>query len=465
MKRLKTLRVRFALWTAGLLLAALALFGLFVYVNMAHSLTVSVDETLRPVTVQISLDVESREGEIFLLEESIEDPEFDLLREQGLSLRIFDLAGTLIYAYGPYQDVPQPHLDATMLDDPGEYITITDPATRDSVRLFTSPIVQEGKVVGAIQVAQNLKNIRGTLNLLLMNLLIGGPMIVIMAGGLGYFLAARALAPIHEIIRMARNISADDLSARLNLPATDDEVGWLAATFDSMLARLDNAFRREHQFTADASHELRTPLAAMQAIIGSTIARQNTPADYEQALLDLGREADQMRGLTDDLLQLARTDSAQKAAKFESLDLAMLLKDVIDSLRSVAEEKGLQLVDQVPDAGLTLQGDSDALIRLFVNLIDNAIKYTVQGTITIATHPQAGNSVAVTICDTGVGIAHECLPYIFDRFYRTDPSRSSNGLGLGLAIAQEIAHHHGGSITGESEVGQGTTFTVQLSTM
>ncbi len=463
MKRLKTLRVRFALWTAGLLFAALVLFGLFVYANMSRSLAATVDETLRLVVVQLVAEVDMGGGQPVISENPIEYPEYAQLREQGFSMRLLDLAGQTVQEYGPYRDLPQPQASLTVPNQPAEFTTFIDPGSQDPVRVYTTPVVVDDDRVGTLQVAQNLKNVRRTLDLLLITLLLGGPLIVIVAGGSGYFLAARALAPIDKITRTARQISAEDLSARLNLPETDDEVGRLVATFDSMLARLDDAFRRERQFTADASHELRTPLSAVQTIIGSTLARRRAPAEYEQALIDLGQEAGRMRTLTEGLLHLARHDATRQPAKFERVNLSILLKDVADSLRPLAEDKGLQLIDHVPDNGLTLMGDSDGLIRLFVNLLDNAIKYTEQGFITLSAKPKDDELLAVTISDTGVGITPEHLPHIFDRFYRVDESRSKEGIGLGLAIALNVAHAHGGKIAVESKAGKGTTFVVQLS--
>jgi heavy metal sensor kinase len=463
MKLLQTLRVRFALWTAGLLLAALALFGLFVFANMSRSLSAGVDETLRFTALQLVAEVEVHGNDIFI-ESFMEDPQYAQLREQGLSVRLFNLDGQPVQAFGPYQDLPQPQGAPINPDQPGEFITLTDPGSRDPVRVYSVHIVEGGEGVGTLQVAQNLKNVQRTLDLLLTTLLIGGPLVVVGAGCGGYFLAAQALTPIDKITRTARQISANDLSARLNLSETDDEVGRLAATFDSMLARLDHAFRRERQFTADASHELRTPLSAMQAIIGSTLARRRASAEYEQAIRDLGLEAEKMRALTEGLLHLARSDAAQQPVKFEALDLSILLKDVADSFRPLAEERGLELIDDVPDDGLTLMADADGLIRLFVNLLDNAIKYTEQGVITVSARRQDDKRLTVTITDTGVGIAPEHVSHIFDRFYRIDPSRSKEGIGLGLAIASRVARAHGGDITVQSQVGQGTTFIVQLAT-
>lgn len=464
MIHVRTLRVRFALWTAGLLLVALALFGLFVFANMSRSLSAGVDETLRFTALQLIAEVEVHGNDLIFIESFMEDPQYAQLREQGLSVRLFNLDGQPVQAFGPYQDLPQPQGAPINPDQPGEFITLTDPGSRDPVRVYSVHVVEGGKGVGTLQVAQNLKNVQRTLDLLLTTLLIGGPLVVVGAGCGGYFLAARALAPIDKITRTARQISANDLSARLNLPETDDEVGRLAATFDSMLARLDDAFRRERQFTADASHELRTPLSAVQAIIGSTLARRRAPAEYEQALIDLSQEAENMRALMEGLLHLARSDSAQQPVKFEAVDLSILLKDVVDSLRPLAEDTGLKLTEDVPDDGLTLMGDSDGLIRLSVNLVDNAIKYTKQGCITVSARRQDDHRLIVTVSDTGVGIAPEHVSHIFDRFYRVDPSRSKEGIGLGLAIARSVARTHGGDITVQSQLGKGTTFLVQLST-
>jgi len=209
---------------------------------------------------------------------------------------------------------------------------------------------------------------------------------------------------------------------------------------------------------------LRTPLAAMQTIIDSTLTRRRTVDEYEQALTDLKDEAEQMRKLTAGLLQLARSDATQHATHTEEVDLSLLLQDVTDSLRPLALQKGLPLIATIAD-GLNVLGDSDALIRLFLNLIDNAIKYTAQGYITIAAKAPMPTLVEVVISDTGVGIAPDHIPYIFDRFYRVDEARSTEGIGLGLAIAQEIAQAHGGLIRCTSEPGKGTTFTVQLTTI
>jgi signal transduction histidine kinase len=276
----------------------------------------------------------------------------------------------------------------------------------------------------------------------------------------GYILSARALKPIDRITQTAQKIAGgDDLSARLNLPDTGDEVSRLAATFDAMLARLQDSFRRERQFTADASHELRTPLAAMQAILDVIQERQRPVGEYRQALDDLAEETKRLRGLTEDLLRLSRGEDKTTITR-EPVALSGLLTDVADSLRPLAEAKGLALRVEVPE-GLALNGDMDALIRLFVNLLDNAIKYTERGEIAVIARA-TNNEIAVDVTDTGIGIPSEHLVHIFDRFYRVDPARSSGGAGLGLAIAHQIAQLHGGGLEVRSAPGAGSTFTIRL---
>jgi heavy metal sensor kinase len=463
MQRMKSLRARFALWTAGLLFCALLVFGFFVYLTMSRGLATAVDETIQLTTMGLVEEIEFTNGKLVVADNPLrEDEEYAPLREQGMSMRVLYATGELAEAFGPYQDLPLPQIHLSDKNQSGRFTTVAHAPSNDMVRVYTYQIVEGDLVVGILQVAHSLKNLQSTLDFLLITLLIGTPLTAILAGVGGYFLAARALAPIDKIIQTARHISSHDLSARLNLPPTDDELGRLGVTFDSMMDRLANAFQRERQFTADASHELRTPISAMQTIIASTLARQRAPAEYEQALQDLGREGEQMRMLIERLLYLARSDSATHPAKFERIDLCTLLKDVTDSFRPLAEEKGLQLIDTLPAHAVAIPGDSDGLVRLFVNLLDNAVKYTDQGIIAVSVQKQEHDWLDVSISDTGAGIPPEHLSQIFERFYRADESRSSDGFGLGLAIARDIAAEHGGTILVQSASGQGTTFHVRF---
>lgn len=455
-----TLRVRFALWLSALLLVVLAAFGVSVYLSLARGLASSLEDSLRLAASQVAGSLNVEDGKVDLSESLPESDETASLRERGLTYRVLDPDGIALVAFGPYRALPISDESLTSARaGRSSFATLANPAEGLRVRVYTVPVLQEGRVTAVVQVSETLEGIEETLNRLLLSLALGGVLLSVVAGSAGYLLVARALSPIDQITRTARRISGEDLSSRLNLPRTRDEVGRLAETFDEMLARLDGAFRRERQFTADASHELRTPLAAMQAILSVVREERRTPQEYELALADLSEEADRLRSLAEDLLQLTRGGFGQPLSR-EEVDLSALLNDAADVLRPLAAAKGLSLTCDVPP-GLTLLGDSDNLIRLFVNLLDNAVKFTERGSVSVVARLEP-SEVAVSVADTGPGISPEHLHHVFDRFYRVEASRSSRGAGLGLAIAQEIAAAHGGMIEVTSTLEQGTSFTVRL---
>lgn len=456
----KTIRVRFALWIAALLLGALLAFGALVYIIMARSLYGAIDDSLQLSVAQAVAAVNIENGRLTLSDSIPETSSLARLRDRGLTIRVLNARGQVLQAAGPYHDLP---IDATSIAAAirGQTTLATriDSSQDEHIRLISAPIAENNTVIGVMQVAQSADSVDDTLQQLLAALLLSIPLLMGVAMTGGYLLAARALAPIDAMTTMARYISARDLHARLNIPATDDEVGRLAATFDAMLARLDDSFQRERRFTADASHELRTPLAAMQTILGVMRSQRRTPEDYEQALDDLSSETHRLRALVEDLLRLARGNTNQAGTR-ALVDLSTLLNDVTEIVSPLAEAKGVTMTCAVPP-NLVVIGDGDDLIRLALNLCDNAVKYTDHGAIMVSAEAQA-DSICIEVRDSGVGIAPEHLPHLFDRFYRVDAARAAGGNGLGLAIAQEIARAHGGVITVSSAPDAGATFTVQL---
>lgn len=452
--KINTLRARLALWIAALLLLALAIFGVYVYSSMARGLYTAVDNDLALNGSQVIAGLNIDNGKLILPDSLVEPPETAGSYTNSV-IRIISPDGRILLTSSS-NSLPLPN---NALPLTSSFITWTDPTSKQVMRIYSAPVTDNNRLLAVVQVARSLQNERETLQRLLATLFLGIPILVIFAAMGGYFLAARALAPIDTIIRTARRISAEDLSARLNLPPGDDEVGRLAATFDDMLARLDDSFRRERQFTDDASHELRTPLAAMQAILSVIRSRRRTPQEYELALDDLNEESTRLSALTEDLLLLAR-GKRLTAPHAEPVDLSELLPDLAESLRPIADAKSLTLETHIP-AGLTLLADSDSLIRLFVNLLDNAIKFTEHGGVTLNARNE-GQMIIIDVADTGPGIIAENLPNIFNRFYRADASRTYPGSGLGLAIAQEIARAHNGDIKVRSIIGKGSTFTVRI---
>ncbi len=455
--KINSLRFRFGLWVGGFLLASLLLFGVYVYASMSRNLHAAVDDALRLSATQSMGTLNVDNGRIILADNLPENnSDMEALRARGFTVRFLDANGVLLGGFGANWNTS---LASIHLGKQASFFTTTNTQGEPDSRVYILPVMNGNQIAGYVQTAQSLENTQQTLERLQLSLLLGIPFLTLLAALGGYFLAGRALKPVDEITNTARRISAQDLSARLNLPDNGDELGRLASTFDDMLARLDDSFRRERQFTSDASHELRTPLAAMQTIIGVMRSQKRTTTEYEEALDDLGEETNRLRSLTEDLLRLARGEQPVPLQK-ERVDLSALLEDVAESLTPLAEAKGLTLECRV-QPNLTVSSDRDGLIRLFVNLVDNAIKFSESGKVMVSAQIES-NIIRVNVTDTGKGIAPEHLDHIFDRFYRADASRTQAGTGLGLAIALQIVRAQGGDITVKSELGVGTTFSVTL---
>jgi heavy metal sensor kinase len=278
----------------------------------------------------------------------------------------------------------------------------------------------------------------------------------------GYWISTRALAPVDEITRVAKSISVQNLSARLPVARTGDELQRLSETWNEMLQRLENAVQRIRQFTADASHELRTPLALIGATAELALRRERRPDEYTRALRNIQAEAARMTLLAESLMELTRADNTSELELAET-DLNAIVEDVVAGNRQLAAARGVTLESHTTAGAAVAPANESAIRRLLLALVDNAIKYTPGGgTVAVATTQRDGG-VVLSVNDTGQGIDPEALPHIFERFYRADPARSrGNGVGLGLSIAQAIAHAHGSRIAVESKPGEGARFEVLL---
>lgn len=290
-----------------------------------------------------------------------------------------------------------------------------------------------------------------------------GEIILLLGLAGGWWVVTQTLRPIQDISHTAAKIAGGDLTHRINTAATQNELGQLAAVLNSTFARLEAAFAKERQFTADAAHELRTPLAVLITEAQTALARERSATEYRETVEECLATAQQMRQLTESLLQLARVDAAS-APSLEDCDLAALTQDCVARLRPLATTDQLDL--QCDLSPCALRADPNQLRAVVTNLVANAIHYNqAGGQIRITTWTE-GDQAMLIVADTGQGISSEDLPHIFERFYRADKARSrTNGhFGLGLAICKAIVEAHGGSIQASSTPGQGSQFRATLPT-
>jgi two-component system OmpR family sensor kinase len=390
---------------------------------------------------------------------ALQDWPDDRATKQRASLqfpRIFNAQGDPFQARADFAWDPRP-LPAALAGRE-QYSTTTLEGV--PLRLLTAPLYTEGRVAGAVQVAADLSGfervLRGFVGILLALL----PLSLLVTGLGGLFLTNRALRPVHEVTTAAAQIGAGDLTRRLKVTGRD-ELAQMAATFNDMIARLEAAFEQQRRFTADASHELRTPLTRIKASASRALSGERSPDEYRAGFRTVDEAADAMERLIQQLLFLASGDTGHLSAEHARLDLVPLLEDAADA---VTQPGTAPIALELPVEPLEIRGDADHLYRVFVNLLQNAVRHTPpEGRITVGARIEK-DAVVVRVTDTGEGIPAEHLPHLGERFYRVDRARArqTGGSGLGLAISRTIVAAHGGQLFIESEVGQGTVVTVSL---
>lgn len=287
------------------------------------------------------------------------------------------------------------------------------------------------------------------------------PIILIAAVLGGYFIAKRMLMPIKQITNAAENISrGGDLKKRIELDSGKDELHQLADSFNNMIARLDESFEAERQFTSDVSHELRTPMSVIMAQCEYTLDEERTPQEYERALRLIRRQGRKMTKLINDMLDFVRLERRGTNYQIEKLNLSALVNSVCEDM-SLIRERGISLEHEVEDE-IWVDGNPALLSRLLSNLISNAYRYGKDDGHIKVRLKKSQDEVTLSVSDDGIGISREDKEKIFRRFYQADSSRTGSGTGLGLSMVKEIASFHGGSMSVESEPGKGSEFTFHL---
>ena len=454
MKFFKSVKFRLTVWYLIVMSILLFVFAALSYFTLYHNLYKNLDDNLKNRFIKLRSLLQD------VIDNADTDIDIDRERELGEVILVYYPKGLLWKGFGPFIDTSDitPMVREAAKGAPF-FFDITTTYGQE-IRFYAAPVIV-GESSFVLLVGRYFGEIKAILNRLRTTFILSGLVMIVLAGVGGLFLADRALRPVDRITRTAQKISERNLSHRIEVHS-EDELGRLSHTLNQMIARLEDAFRRQQQFTADASHELRTPLSVIQAEATLALGKERKEKEYREALETISQEASYMSSIIDKLLFLARSDIRWEQYNFEEVKLRELVIDLATSIEALAQEKGLEFeVGIVED--LVVRGDQERLRQLLFNILENAIKYTKTGKVSISV-VQKDKEAIIAIVDTGVGIPPQDLPHVFERFYRVDKTRSreEGGTGLGLAIAQEIAEAHGGKIEVESEVNEGSTFSVVL---
>jgi len=453
--------VKLTLWyILTFFLSVLIIFG-FLYLRLKHQLIKEIDRILYDEANELSqMLAQGLKGM-----EGLKDFENGVTARTyyPISFRILDRDGSLFYVSKNFGEIGYKDSDNVMSAVTKGKESLEEvklPGRRRTFCIISIPMPREGKPIYVVQVATHLRFVRKSLSHFKGNMLAAFPIILVLGSLGGWILARRSLSPIGYIASKARSITSNNLDERLATRGTDDEMDDLIRTINEMIARLESSFKRISEFTADASHELKTPICALKGEAEVLLSKKRPLEEYQEGLAHFIDRFDQLNRMINDLILLSKFDSSQVELNMASLRLDLLVQDMGNLFRILAEQKGIDL-QMGKGQEVTIMGDKVRLQQLFTNLIDNAIKYTPEGSIRITVERDGENAV-VQVVDTGIGIPREEQEKIFKRFYRVDKSRSkeSGGVGLGLSIAEWIAHAHRGRIEVESELNQGSTFTV-----
>ena len=325
---------------------------------------------------------------------------------------------------------------------------------------YDEPIYYEDELIGWIRISRSISHITETLNNIKIVSFTATPIFIFFATLISLFLASRALRPIDSITKTASSIERENLSRRIDMPGVNDEVGRLAGTFNRMIARLETSFKKEKQFTADASHELRTPIAIISARSEEALIKNNLK-DHREAHKVIIDESKRLGFLISQLLLLARSDEGRNNLNIEKLDLRVVAEGVINEMEDIACKKEVKIL-LAPGPGIKMKADQTLITMLFIDLVDNAIKYNKKGGSINIDLTKDKDFASIIVSDTGIGISKKNMPNIFDRFFRVDKARTERSTGLGLAIVKGIVRAHEGDIKVESKLGKGTRFEITL---
>ena len=456
----RSLSFRLITWYAGVLTAMFVLLGVLTFFILRHYLEANLldIQARRARQIADTLVAHTTRGGEAAMRTAVEElysPEAN-----DRFIRITRADGQLVYSSGPPRNerfnpalVPPAPRAA-----PARKVTLAG----SSLLIAARPAVGADGTGYRVEVGASGAAAEATLTQVLIMLAVGLPLAVAVAVAGGFVLVRRALAPVERITAKAEEITQLNLSERLPVVRSGDELERLSVSLNHMISRLEDAIRGSKQFVADASHELRTPLTVMRGELEAMAQDAQLGPETREALGSVLEEVDRLAEIVEGLFALSRLDAGEAHAEWVRFDLAELAATTADQMSLLAEDKQVRVVcDSAP--GVTVEGDRARLKQVVVNLLDNAIKYTPRGGRVSLSVRREGGYAVLDVTDTGIGIPAEALGQVFKRFYRVDGSRSreGGGAGLGLSIVQSICVAHGAEVEVRSAPGAGSTFRVR----
>jgi len=485
----RSIRFKIVFWYTVILVLVLALFSSLLYINLRRTLNEDLNDLLRlkaegvADSIDTYWEMEKNEGlstgaakEAF---SKINNLNFTRIAERWVEEQPSDpeLLGSFVTIFGPKSEeiASSENLSGIIFPDKENLEEALHGRTRFEnrafqkapsgsaglMRIFTMPIFEDNSLAYIVRVGIPMTYLQNALNRLRLAFFLLLPLMVLLSGVAGLFLANLIISPLKKIIDNVRRITAENLKLRIKLPDTKDEINELVDTFNVMLEKLDGAFSTQRQLIQDVSHELRTPLTIMRGEMDVSLKKARSPEEYVEVLRSCLEEIGRLSRLVENLLILSRIESHETGMEIRAVPLMPLLKDIVSDINILADKKGVSIKCTGSDE-IIVQGDEHYLRRAFLNIIDNAVKYTNPCGRVLIESARINTGAQIRISDNGIGILPENLPFIFDRFFRGDKSRSTEGYGLGLSISKSIIEAHRGILFIESTPGQGTSIIIHL---
>ena len=453
-----TLALRLTLWYAGIFALFACVAFLLFYSFITSVLQERIDQELRGQARRFSTLL-ATEGVEAVNNSAVIDAQAAGVKK--VFFRFLNLNGTAFSSSNMsyWTDIP---VNGAALEQLGRgestvFETITIPNRSDQVRIIyalLSPLI-------IAQVGQAMESQSRFVEAFKRIFIITMTLLIVIAAGVGWFMARQAVSGVEAVTRTAQKISGGSLEERVPVKPRGDEIDQLATTFNQMLDRIQTLLTEIKEMSDNIAHDLRSPIARMRGLAEVTLTTSKSLSEYESMAASTVEECDRLLDMINTMLFISKTEAGLERPSRADVDIGALIRSACELFEPTAEDKHITLNCQAPEKTFLL-GDSRMLQRMLSNILDNAVKYTPPGGEVKVSVSEANRDIVITIHDTGIGISGADLTRIFERFYRGDQSRSEPGTGLGLSLARAIARAHGGDVTVTSELNQGSTFTITL---